>query len=49
VEYAIEIPSCDMMHLPSFMKIGIGVQATLRCCLRNLNGCNVSTTDGEEL
>jgi hypothetical protein len=26
--------------LPSFMKTGIGVQAMLRFCLRNLRGCN---------
>jgi hypothetical protein len=31
--------------VPSFMKIGTGVQATLRFCLRNLRGCNVGITD----
>jgi hypothetical protein len=32
--------SCGMIYLPNFMKIGTGVQAILRFCLSNLNGCN---------
>jgi hypothetical protein len=28
------------------MKIGMGVQAILRLCLRKLRGCNVGITDG---
>jgi hypothetical protein len=32
-------------NLISFMKIGTGVQAILRFCLRNLTGCNVGITD----
>jgi hypothetical protein len=34
--YAIEMGSCDIIHFPSFMKIGKGIQAILRCCNRNL-------------
>jgi hypothetical protein len=49
--YTVEMASCGMIYsyLPSFMKIGIGVQAALRFCLRNLRGCNVGITDGKDL
>jgi hypothetical protein len=30
MEYAIEVVSCGMIHIPSFMKIGRGVQVMLR-------------------
>jgi hypothetical protein len=36
--YAIEIALYGMKYLPSLMKIGVGVKAILRFCLRNLNG-----------
>jgi hypothetical protein len=42
--YAIEMPSCGMLSLPSFMKIGTGVQAISRFRLSNLNGCNIDIT-----
>jgi hypothetical protein len=38
-----------MINIPSFMKIGIGVQAILRFCLENLRGCNVGITEGMDL
>jgi hypothetical protein len=38
-----------MIFLPSFVKIGTGVQAILRFFLNNLNGCNVDITDGKKL
>jgi hypothetical protein len=44
MKYAVEITS-----LPSFMKIGTGVQAILRFCLRNLRGCDVGITDRRDL
>jgi hypothetical protein len=48
--YAIEMAACGMIYLPSFMKIGTGVQAILRLlCLRNLRGCNVGITDRRDL
>jgi hypothetical protein len=32
-----------------FMKIGTGIEAIIRKCLRNLMGCNVYITDGRDL
>jgi hypothetical protein len=50
-EVAIEMALCDMiyMYVPRCMKIGIGVQAILKCCLRNLRGCSVGITGGRDL
>jgi hypothetical protein len=45
-EYEIEMASCDMIYMLSFMKFDRGVQAILRFCLRNLRVCNVGITDG---
>jgi hypothetical protein len=36
---------CDVIRVPGFMKIAIGVQAILRVCLRNLKCCNIGITD----
>jgi hypothetical protein len=48
--YSVEMLSCGMIFLPSFMKIiGTGVEAILRFSLSNLNDCNVGTTDGNEM
>jgi hypothetical protein len=44
VEYGIDMASFGMIYMLSFMKIGSGVQAILRFCLRN-----VGITDGEDL
>jgi uncharacterized protein YraI len=46
--YAIETASGGMRYtyIPSFTKIGTGIQAILRLCLRNMRGCNVGVTDG---
>jgi hypothetical protein len=33
------------IYIPSLMKIGTGVQAILRLCLRNLRGLNVGITN----
>jgi hypothetical protein len=49
IMYAAEMPSRGITFLPSFMKTGTGVQAILRFCLSNLNGCNVNITAGKEL
>jgi hypothetical protein len=38
-----------MIFLPSFIKIGAGVQAILRFCLSNLRGCSVGITDERDL
>jgi hypothetical protein len=37
--YAVEMASCGMIYIPSFMKIDIGFHAILRLGLRNLRGC----------
>jgi hypothetical protein len=47
--YAIEMASRNVIHLPSFMKIGAGVQAILRVCLSILKGCIVGITDDRYL
>jgi hypothetical protein len=46
MKYPIEIALCGMICIPSFMKIGTGVQEILRFCLRNLRGCNAGISDG---
>jgi hypothetical protein len=35
MKYAVEMASCGMIYVPSFMKIGTGVQAILRFYLSN--------------
>jgi hypothetical protein len=47
--YAVEMASCAVMYLSSFMKIATGVQAILKLCLRNLKGLNVGITGGRDL
>jgi hypothetical protein len=42
MEYAVEMDS-------SCMKFGIGVQALLKDCIRNLRGCNVGITGDRDL
>jgi hypothetical protein len=47
--YAVEMGSGGMIYLPSFMKIGTGIQAILWFCLSNLKGCNVGITVRRDL
>jgi hypothetical protein len=47
--YAVEMASCDMICIPSFVKIGTGVQAVIRLCLSNLNFYNVGIIDATDL
>jgi hypothetical protein len=42
MEYAVEIASCGMICIQSFMKTGAG-------CLRNLRGYNVGIADWWDL
>jgi hypothetical protein len=49
MKYAVEMVSCDMIHVPSFMKMDTGVQAIIRGCLENLRGCSAGITDGRDL
>jgi hypothetical protein len=46
---AAEIGSGGMMNLPSFMKIGTGVQAILRFSFRTLRGFNIGITHRRDL
>jgi hypothetical protein len=46
MKYAVEMDSYGMMYIPSFMKIGRGVQTMLRLRLINLRGCNVGIIEG---
>jgi hypothetical protein len=46
--YAIEMTLSGIIFLPSFVKMGTGVEEMIRFCLsNNLNGCNVGIFDGE--
>jgi hypothetical protein len=47
--YAVEISSYGMVFLPNSIKIGVGIQAILRFCLRKLEGCNVGITNARDL
>jgi hypothetical protein len=46
---AVETSSGGMIYIPLFIKIGTGVQAILRFCIRNLKGYNVGITHEENL
>jgi hypothetical protein len=46
MNHAVEMASCGMINLRSFMKIGTGIQAILRFYFRNLKDCNVGITAG---
>jgi hypothetical protein len=49
MQCTVERASYGMICLPSFLKIYTGIQAILRFCLTNLNGCNVGITEGMNL
>jgi hypothetical protein len=49
MKYVVEMPSCGMIILPSFMEIGPGIQIILSFCLSSLNCYNVGITHGKEL
>jgi hypothetical protein len=49
MKYAFEMASCGMIYISCFMKIGTGVQATLRVCLRYMRGYNNGITEGRDL
>jgi hypothetical protein len=48
MKYAVEMASCGIIYIPSYMKIDTGVQATVKFCLRNFRDCNVGITDGRD-
>jgi hypothetical protein len=44
-EVGFEVASCGTTYIPSFMKIGTGVEVIiLRFCLLNWRGCNAAHT-----
>jgi hypothetical protein len=45
LEYGVEMVSCGVIYIPSFMKIDAGIQAILWFSLRNMRGCNDGITD----
>jgi hypothetical protein len=47
--YTIEMASDDMIYVPSFMKISLGIQVILRHYLYNLKGRSVGITNGKDL
>jgi hypothetical protein len=46
MKYAVEVYSCGVIYVPSFMKSSICVQVIFRFWLSNLGECNVGITDG---
>jgi hypothetical protein len=48
-KYAAEMVSCFMIHIPSFMTGGAGVQAIFWFSFNNLRGCSVGIIDGRFL
>jgi hypothetical protein len=47
--YAIEMASGGMINIPSYMKMGTGIQTIIWFCLSSLRGCNVGITAGRDL
>jgi hypothetical protein len=45
----VEMASCGMIYLPSFMKTGTGIKTIIKFGLRNFNDCNVGNTNGRDL
>jgi hypothetical protein len=48
-EVCLEMVSRGTKYIPSFTKIGLGIQAILILCLISLRGCNVGITDERDL
>jgi hypothetical protein len=46
MKYTVGMVTYGMIYVPSFMKIGTGIQAISRFFLRNFRGCNVGITEG---
>jgi hypothetical protein len=43
--YIVEMASCELINLTSYMMMATDVQAMLRFCLSNYKDCNVGITD----
>jgi hypothetical protein len=49
MKYAVEMTSCGITYVPSFLKIGGDIQAMLRFNFRNVRSCNFGVIDGRDL
>jgi hypothetical protein len=47
IKYSVEMASCGVIYIPSFLKTGSGILVILRVHLSNLRGCNIGITDGD--
>jgi hypothetical protein len=47
--YVVDMASCGMIYIPSFIKISTVFRAILRLYLRNMRRCNVGITEGRYL
>jgi hypothetical protein len=47
MKYTVEMDPGGMIYIPSFVKIGTGVEGILRFRLRNLNVCKVVTAGSD--
>jgi hypothetical protein len=47
--YHVQMASCGLIFLPSFMKIGKCFRAIIRFGLSNMNDCNVGIIEGKKL
>jgi hypothetical protein len=45
MKYTIEVVSCGVIYILSFIKIGRGIQTLLRFCHRKSKGCHFGITD----
>jgi hypothetical protein len=48
-EVHLDMTSCGMIYIPSFIKIGTGLKEILKFCLGNFRGCVVGSRDGMDL
>jgi hypothetical protein len=48
-EVAIEVASCGMIYIPSFMTIGSGIQVVLRLLPQQFRGYGTSISDRRDL
>jgi hypothetical protein len=46
VKYGVKMASDGMVHIPSFMTIGLGIHVTLKLIFRKLETFSVGITDG---
>jgi hypothetical protein len=47
--YTVEMGSGGMIYIPNLMKLGTGIQAIIRFCIRHLRSYTIGITDGRDL